>query len=190
MAIRELVLGCGANPQKFIFSPLSESPAFENPHTNDINGEHHPDTIWDLNALPWPWEDNSFEEIHAYNILEHLGTLGDYKSFFAHFEEMHRILKPGGYICGISVDFDSMHIWGDPGHTRAITRQMLSFFLSREQYELQAGKTSMTDYRFCYHADFEYMPLQGDIIGDREHHADSFVFLLKAFKPVRFPSIT
>ena len=185
--IKELVLGCGSNPQKWISTPLSSSATFENPTTNDINDEHHPDVVCDLNILPWPFEDNSFDEIHCYNILEHLGQQGDYKTFFAHFEEMHRILKPGGYVAGISVDFDSVHLWADPGHTRAITRLMLQNFLSREQYELQSGKTAMTDYRFCYHADFEYIPLEADVIGDREHHGDSFVFLLKAFKPVRYP---
>jgi SAM-dependent methyltransferase len=186
--INELVLGCGPNPQKFVLSPLSTSQIFENPTTVDINSEHNPDKAWDLNILPWPFEDDSFDEIHAYNILEHLGSLGDYKSFFAHFEEMWRILKTGGYICGVSVDYDTVHLWGDPGHTRAITRQMLSAFLSREQYELQSGKTSMTDYRFCYNADFEMIPVTGDVIGDKETHADSFAFVLKAFKPIRFPN--
>jgi len=184
--ISELVLGSGPKPQKFIFTPNSKSATFENPTTVDINPSHYPDVVWDLNNLPWPFEDNSFDEIHAYNVLEHLGQQGDYKSFFAHFDEMHRILKPGGYIAGISVDFDTVHLWADPGHTRAITRLMLQNFLSREQYELQAGKTAMTDYRFCYKGDFEYMPLEGDVIGDREHHADSFAFLLKVFKPIRF----
>lgn len=184
--MRELVLGCGPNPQKFIFSPLSQSATFENPTTVDFNSEHSPDVIHDLNVLPWPFEDNSYEEIHCYNILEHLSSQGDYKTFFKHFEEMWRVLKNGGYICGISVDFDSIHLWSDPGHTRAITRQMLSSFLSREQYELRAGKSSLTDYRFCYNGDFEYIPLNGDVIGDRESHSDSFVFLLKSFKPIRY----
>jgi SAM-dependent methyltransferase len=185
--LKELVLGSGKCPQKWVSSPLSKSLTFENPTTVDINDYNNPTVVWDLNILPWPFEDNSFDEIHAYNILEHLGQQGDYNTFFKQFEEMWRVLKIGGYICGVSVDYDSMHLWADPGHTRAITRQMLASFLSREQYFLREGKSSMTDYRFCYNADFEYIPLEGDVIGDKDKHEDQFIFLLKAFKPVRFP---
>lgn len=186
--MKELILGCGSARQKYINSPSSTSGEFESPVFLDFNSKHNPDVVWDLNILPWPFDDNSFTEIHAYNILEHLGQQGDFKTFFAHFDEMYRILRPDGYICGISVDFDSMHLWADPGHTRAITRQMLAAFLDREQYKLRETSSAITDYRFCYNGDFEYIGLNGDVIGDRETHQDSFAFILKAIKPARYPN--
>ena len=34
----------------------------------------NPDIEWDLNEYPWPWEDNTFDEICASAILEHLDS--------------------------------------------------------------------------------------------------------------------
>ncbi len=49
-----------------------------------------PDVICDLNAMPYPFEDNSIDAIEASHVLEHLDRP------FAVMTELHRILKPGG----------------------------------------------------------------------------------------------
>ena len=56
------------------------------------------DITHDLEELPWPVAADSFDEVHAYEVLEHLGSQGDAKSFFAHFGEIYRVLKPGGLL--------------------------------------------------------------------------------------------
>jgi SAM-dependent methyltransferase len=50
----------------------------------------NPDIQHDLNALPYPFADNSFELIEAFHVLEHLDRP------FSVMREMQRILKPGG----------------------------------------------------------------------------------------------
>lgn len=50
------------------------------------------DQVWDLNLYPWPWEDNSVDEIHCSHYLEHIPGL-DRPRFM---EEVYRILKVGG----------------------------------------------------------------------------------------------
>ncbi len=50
----------------------------------------HPDVVHDLNKLPYPFSDNSFDLIEAYHVLEHLD-----KPFLV-MAEFHRILAPGG----------------------------------------------------------------------------------------------
>ncbi|SRR3989339_1018990 len=50
----------------------------------------NPDVTHDLNALPYPFPDNSFDLVEAFHVLEHLD-----KPFLV-MKEMHRILKPGG----------------------------------------------------------------------------------------------
>jgi len=139
-----------------------------------MNPDHHPDVLYDLTRLPWPWPDNSFDELHAYEVWEHLGQQGDYRAFFAQFQEAWRILKPGGYLCGTSPANNSPWLWGDPGHTRAIQPETFTF-LSQKQYQKQIGETSMTDYRFCYSGDFEPMVLIPDAGG-------TFLYILKAIK--------
>ena len=64
--------------------------------TLDIDPNCNPDIICDLNELPYPFKDNTFNEIHGYEVLEHCGTQGDYQYFFAQFTEFWRILKPEG----------------------------------------------------------------------------------------------
>lgn len=167
---RELLIGCGSNLKKQVHQ--SGDGDFRNLTTLDIDGSHKPDVLHDLNVLPWPFEDNSFDEIHAYEVLEHLGQQGDYKSFFAHFSEIWRILKPSGTIYGSCPMWDSPWAWGDPGHRRVITKNSL-IFLSQAEYA-QVGKTAITDYRSIYKADFE--PLA---YSENEH---TFAFILKAIK--------
>jgi ubiquinone/menaquinone biosynthesis C-methylase UbiE len=52
------------------------------------------DVAHDLEKLPWPFEDNSADEILMQDALEHL-TFPDEK-----INEVHRILKPGGVFWG------------------------------------------------------------------------------------------
>ena len=58
--------------------------------TVDCNKLTNPDIFWDLNEIPYPFNDNSIDEINACHILEHL-----YDPFTI-MKELHRILKPNG----------------------------------------------------------------------------------------------
>ena len=141
--------------------------------TLDMDKSCDPIVVHDLNELPYPFPDNQFTEIHAYEVLEHCGRQGDYRFFFDQFTELHRILKPGGYLIGTCPNWDGVWAWSDPGHTRVISPSSLTF-LSQAEYELQVGVTNMADYRFCYKADFELFAM---------HEAETtWGFVLKAIK--------
>ena len=172
MSYRELLIGCGSRREKIIRQ--SDRPQDWTALTTlDISPDCKPDVVHDLDVLPYPFEDGSFDEIHAYEVLEHCGQQGDWKAFFAQFAELHRILKPGGILCATVPMWDSHWAWGDPGHTRVITRGTL-IFLSQSTYADEIGKTPMTDYRSHYTADFEVVG-----INETEH---IFGFILKAIK--------
>lgn len=165
-------------------SGIKRGAEFKNLSTLDINPAHRPDWLCDLSRLDsdlsnedWgrfvvtPKEGSEppirydggkattlqsdyFNEIHAYEVLEHIGMQGDAETFFAQFTEFHRILRPGGLLFGTCPSWRSMWAWGDPSHTRVITSGTL-VFLSQEQYERQVGVTPMSDFRHIYKADFE-----------------------------------
>jgi SAM-dependent methyltransferase len=148
----ELLLGCGSTRDRRI--AIGDRSEWTELVTLDNNPEHDPDIVHDLEDLPYPFPDNTFSEIHAYEVLEHLGRQGDWKGFFAQFSELWRILKPDGVLAATCPSYRSMWAWGDPSHTRVLTSGTL-VFLSQAQYALQVGKTAMSDFRFCYRADFE-----------------------------------
>jgi len=58
--------------------------------TVDNNILVSPDFLVDLNKVPYPFKDNSIDEINACHVLEHLNEP------FTIMKELHRILKPNG----------------------------------------------------------------------------------------------
>jgi len=56
----------------------------------DLYGK--PDIVCDLQVFPYPWDDNSVDEIMMHHVLEHLPNWWDA------FVECSRILKPGGQL--------------------------------------------------------------------------------------------
>ena len=51
-----------------------------------------PDVVYDLNKIPWPWEDNWFYEIKATHFFEHLNR----ETWFEVFKECARVMAVGG----------------------------------------------------------------------------------------------
>jgi SAM-dependent methyltransferase len=170
----ELLLGCGRRREKHLWLP--DRKEWNGLVTLDMNPDVGADVVHDLAKLPLPFHDDSADEIHAYEVLEHVGQQGDWRFFFDQWADFWRILKPGGHFFGSSPFWASKWAWGDPGHTRIVGAEQL-IFLVQPQYELQAGKTPMTDYRFHYKADF-------DIVHASENNG-AFYYALQAVKPSR-----
>lgn len=171
---RELLIGCGKNRDKKL--ELTAAPGWHELHTLDNAPVHNPDYLWDLNEWPLPFDDNFFDEIHAYEVLEHIGKQGDWQFFFGHFSELYRLLKNGGHLIGTVPNWDGEWAWGDPSHTRIFTPGTF-VFLSQKQYTDQVGITPMSDFRDTYKADFEIVHLQKG--------AQLTEFVLQAIKPSR-----
>ena len=147
---RELLVGCGHDRRKMLC--LEGSRDWGKLVTLDMNPDVKPDVVHDLEVFPYPFRDGEFDEIHAYEVLEHCGKLGDWKFFFAQFDEFHRIMKPGGLFYGTVPKYDTLGAFGDPGHTRVINDMSLAFL---DRWRYGAKNSPMTDYRPYFSCNFE-----------------------------------
>jgi SAM-dependent methyltransferase len=184
--MKYLLIGCGSRRDRLV--ALNGDKEWKGELvTLDINLDHKPDICWDLMTMPYPFKTDEFDEIHAYEVLEHTGQQGDWRFFFRQWTEFWRILKPGGYFIGTSPLWMNAWAWGDPGHTRTVQPENF-VFLSQDQYAKQIGQTPMTDYRPWYWADFETIFVEPYEPGQtRIRSATSFAFVLQAIKPTRHP---
>lgn len=166
----ELLLGCGNRREK-----IWGGSDWGHLVTLDIDPALKPDVVWDLETLPLPFDPDTFDEIHASEVLEHTGRQGDWRFFLAQFDDFWRILKPGGTLSASVPRSDSVWALGDPGHTRIIVEQQLGF-LHRPAYG-QIGQTSMTDYRPYFRGDWNLV---------RRDYTDHHLrFQIQAVKPAR-----
>jgi SAM-dependent methyltransferase len=176
---RELLIGCGESRENRIH-PLIR---WSNLTTLDHDVSCEPDVVHDLENLPLPFDDNTFDEIHAYQVLEHTGELGDWRFFFAQWSDFWRILKPDGLFYGTVPHWQSRWVWGDPSHKRVVTQDQF-VFLDQAEYTKQVGRTGMSDFRHCYRADFK-------LVRSEQHpdyaqqDAGAYFFALQAIKPSR-----
>jgi predicted SAM-dependent methyltransferase len=106
-------LGCGFN----------KMPGYVNV---DKEAMCEPDQVVDMEKLPWPWPDNSVEEIVASHSLEHVGATSEL--YLGIIKEMYRVCKPGALI-KIAVPHPRHdNFMFDPTHVRPITPQGLAMF--------------------------------------------------------------
>lgn len=149
---RSLLLGCGnSRAKKVAFA--SEPEWTGDLVTIDMNPNCGADIVHNLDVHPLPFPDDYFDEMGAYDVLEHLGRQGDWKGFFDEFAEYWRILKPGG-LFGILVPINKDAL-ADPGHTRFFSATWFGF-LSQEFYARNLGEgRPVTDYRWYWKRNFD-----------------------------------
>lgn len=82
------------------------------------------DIVHDLNVVPYPFENNLFDEIHFYHVLEHLDEP------VGKIEEIHRILKPGGILFMRVPHFSSCGAFTDITHKRPFSYFSFGVFSS------------------------------------------------------------
>lgn len=162
---KNLLLGCGRARAKRVGLPGREDWTGELV-TVDMNPQVGATVVCELGGRMLPFSDEEFDEVHAYDSLEHWGKMGDWRGWFDEMADYWRVLKPGGVFCAIvPVGSD----WfADPGHVRFFTQSWF-LMLDRQivQEKLDAG-LPITDYRWYWKRDFRLAHCE--YVGDPHHH--------------------
>ncbi len=67
-------------------------------------------TLHDINTFPYPFEDNTFDEVYCSHILEHVNN------FHNTITEIFRIMKPNGTLIVYAPFFLNTKYYGEPDH--------------------------------------------------------------------------
>ena len=87
------------------------------------------DVAWDLRDRPWPWSDETFDFVLAYDIIEHLVDTVEFM------DQCWRILKPGKAIVIHTNNVEHIEqAWRSPSHKRVFTIDTFDFFDPETQW--------------------------------------------------------
>ncbi len=78
--------------------------------------------VHDLNVLPWPWPDNAFDMIMAFDVIEHLDNVVPVM------DECWRILRARGRMVIRTTAWDCRQSYTDPTHKHWFTLESFDFF--------------------------------------------------------------
>lgn len=108
------------------------------------------DVVHDVRITPWPWDDNSVDEVHCSHFLEHL-TGKERVSFM---NELYRVLKSGAKATIITPHWCSNRAYGDFTHQWPPVAEMYFYYLSKEWRKTQAPHTDIEWNPEGYSCDF------------------------------------
>ena len=114
----------------------------------DVLNLDNVDIIHDLNTFPYPFKENSVDEIWLDNVLEHL------KEPLLVLEELYRCSKPGAKITVAVPYFRSFYSTIDPTHRNFFGVNWFSYFdpthLFNQKYQYSHAKFKVNKLEFDY----------------------------------------
>ena len=108
----------------------------------DAFADCRPDLIWNLERTPWPFPDDSIEEIVAHHVLEHLGQSTE--AFFGIVKEIYRVMQHDGTVF-VTVPYPTHPtFFTDPTHVRAYTADTFAMLSRAKNLDWSARGVNMT----------------------------------------------
>lgn len=186
----KLDLGCGNTPK-------------EGYEGVDIAGDKATHKV-DLFKFPWPFEDNSVEEINLSHFMEHIPAreveerdivdnfqterfLGQ-DMMFAFFDEMWRILKHEGWVFVTVPCARNDRAFQDPTHRRFIVEPTFAYFwkdwraVNVPQYKVRCNFVTDVNYTITQEVSVRAAEVQGTMIKNNWNHVVDLIAKMKAIK--------
>lgn len=89
----------------------------------DVNPRTQADVIHDLGVVPYPFDDNEFDEVFSHHVVEHVPDV------MAFISELHRITRPGGRIRLITPHYSNPDWPTDPTHRNHFNSYSFNCFM-------------------------------------------------------------
>ncbi|HQW58260.1 MAG TPA: class I SAM-dependent methyltransferase [Gammaproteobacteria bacterium] len=123
----------------------------------DLNSLVNPDIVHDLDNMPWPIPDASFDAIYMFSVIEHL--LNPLKVI----EECHRVLKPNGKLFLLTPHFSSTASYTDLTHRWHFSSRSFDYFVVDMPIHADYGFYSVAHFAIekriiSLHGVFNYVP--------------------------------
>lgn len=111
----------------------------------DISPDVGAEVVHDWEVYPWPFADNSVDELNASNVLEHT------KDLMKFMNECYRIMKVGAKFHVLCPYHTSTGAWQDPTHTRAISEMTFYYFDKQKRDDWKLSHYPITtDFTYTY----------------------------------------
>jgi SAM-dependent methyltransferase len=88
----------------------------------DRNIRTRADVICDLDHFPYPFRDNSFDQLRAIHVIEHVSDV------IRTIEEFHRLVRPGGAVHIVTPHYTDFSSFCDPTHRWHLNSFSLRYF--------------------------------------------------------------
>ncbi|MBI4909927.1 MAG: methyltransferase domain-containing protein [Acidobacteria bacterium] len=88
----------------------------------DRNPAGRADVLCDLDRFPYPFRDQSFHQVRAIHVIEHVADV------IKTMEEFHRLLKPGGRVILATPHYTDFSSFCDPTHRWHLTSFSFRYF--------------------------------------------------------------
>jgi SAM-dependent methyltransferase len=99
----------------------------------DVTSETEPDVVHNLDKAPWPFRDDSFDEVHAYDVIEHT------KDIVVTMSEIHRVCRHGAAVNITVPHFSSFGAFTDPTHRHFFGRFTFDYFSEDHPLNFYSG---------------------------------------------------
>jgi SAM-dependent methyltransferase len=100
-------------------------------HNVDVHSSVQADEYADLDDIPWPWPDDTFEHALMDNVIEHLEDRN------AALHELARIVEPGGSVVLRFPHWNSPGAHTNPTHTGTLTHRTLEYKRVSDRFEMR-----------------------------------------------------
>jgi SAM-dependent methyltransferase len=99
----------------------------------DVNPNTEADVIHDLDVVPYPFADDTFDLVIAHHVLEHLERPLEV------LQELHRICRSGARVDIVTPHFSSPTSWADPTHRHHFSSRSFDYLVAGTQYDFYSS---------------------------------------------------